>query len=70
MARKVKIHTVSDIVKETKYLGSVALTDYHAGKNIKSGHLALSALRTAISADKLLIMHKKMTGDSTVKRIK
>jgi len=70
MTKKVKTNSVSDIIKETRIIGDISATDYHNSKNIKSGYLALSAWRTSISANKLLLQHKKMTGDSTVKRIK
>jgi len=64
-SKTVKTTTVTDVINVTRDMGDKLLTQYHKGNDLKVGHLALDAYKTAISGAKTQLIYKKLTGTPT-----
>jgi hypothetical protein len=63
MASKViKTTTVTEVIEVTREMGDKLLTLYHKSNDLKVGQTALDAYKTAISAAKVQLIYKKLTG--------
>jgi hypothetical protein len=61
-AKAVKTTTISDVIDVTREMGDKVMTQYNKTGDLKVGHLALDAYKTAISAAKTQLIYKKLTG--------
>jgi predicted amino acid racemase len=60
--KTVKTTTITDVINVTREMGDKVMTHYNKTGDLKVGHLALDAYKTAISATKAQLIYKKLTG--------